>query len=82
MAVIEIIVRQSGERVAGNESLYIKASLGDSDHSLWLHGNAQRGTSLSAGMDDMVFVYACVKFAIHPSIHLVSYVISCEGLYQ
>lgn len=47
MVVIEIIVRQSRERVAGNESLYIKASVVDRDRSSWLHGNEQCYTSLS-----------------------------------
>lgn len=49
MVVIYITVKQNGESFGGNDGLYIKARLVDSDRSLWLHGNVQLDTSLSAG---------------------------------
>lgn len=65
MVAIYITVRQSGERVRGNESLYIKASPADSDRSSWLHENVKRNTSLSAGLHNICFcVCVCVCVSV------------------
>lgn len=70
LPVIEIIVRQSGEGVAGNEGLYIKASAVDIDRIARGCMEMRKATHRSQ-QACRILACACVrvKFFTHPSIH-------------